>query len=323
MCFQSICEYKCSTSMPLIAGVSLSMYEYDFASEWSWTTSLLYATYRVFYGIKKNILGFYKIYLLTCALICTVSCRATEGWQEVFGIFLEELASLLDLSMSLPIFLLPLPPWWGSLCLWLKPLRSPSGWCLRLLITVMGRWVVPTDDINTYNLVCLEILPYHNNTVGIRVWYLHFHSGCVAELGAGSWVFLFPVPLSFSGHWTYGALSFPPQLESGNSAPCEDRREAWAELTNKERMRRFKRSFRTKLYRTDPNIVIQCIVFLGYVQLIVIGGTIRTGSFQRVINPTNNTGQQAKIAYLFQVPQIPTEYSGSFFFSHQVRRQTS
>lgn len=62
------------------------------------------------YKIKKNILGFYKIYLLTCALICTVSCCATEGWQEVFGIFLEELASLLDLSTSLPIFLLPLSP---------------------------------------------------------------------------------------------------------------------------------------------------------------------------------------------------------------------
>lgn len=55
-------------------------------------------------------------------------------------------------------------------------------------------------DINTHKLVFLEILPYHNSTVGIRVWYLHFHSGCVAELGAGSWVFLFPVPLSFSGH---------------------------------------------------------------------------------------------------------------------------
>lgn len=95
--------------MPLIAGVSLSMYEYDFESEWRWTTSLLYATYCVFYGIK-NILGFYKIYLLPCASICTVSCCATEGWQEVFGIFLEELASLLDLSTSLPIFLLPLSP---------------------------------------------------------------------------------------------------------------------------------------------------------------------------------------------------------------------
>lgn len=49
------------------------------------------------------------------------------------------------------------------------------------------------------------------------------------------------------------------------------------------------------------------VVFLGYVQLIVIGRTIRAGSFQRVVNPNNNTGQQAKIAYLFQVPQIPKD----------------
>ena len=36
--------------------------------------------------------------------------------------------------------------------------------------------------------------------MGIDALHLHSRSGCVAELGAGSWVFLSPVPPSFSGH---------------------------------------------------------------------------------------------------------------------------
>lgn len=58
----------------------------------------------------------------------------------------------------------------------------------------------------------------------ICVWYLHFRSGCVAKLWAGSWVFPSQVPLSSSGHWTYGAPSSPPQIESDNNGPLERKR---------------------------------------------------------------------------------------------------
>lgn len=55
-------------------------------------------------------------------------------------------------------------------------------------------------------------------------WSLHFHSGCVAKLWAGSWVFLSQVPPSSSGHWTYEAPSSPPQTESDNNGPLERKR---------------------------------------------------------------------------------------------------
>lgn len=55
-------------------------------------------------------------------------------------------------------------------------------------------------------------------------WYLHFHSGCVAKLWAGSWVFLSQVPPSSSGHWTYEAPSSPPPTESDNNGPVERKR---------------------------------------------------------------------------------------------------
>lgn len=55
-------------------------------------------------------------------------------------------------------------------------------------------------------------------------WYLHFHSGYVAKLWAGSWVFLSQVPPSSSGHWTYEAPSSPPQTESDNNGPLERKR---------------------------------------------------------------------------------------------------
>lgn len=54
--------------------------------------------------------------------------------------------------------------------------------------------------------------------------YLHFHSGCVAKLWAGSWVFLSQVPPSSSGHWTYEAPSSPPRTESDNNGPLQRQR---------------------------------------------------------------------------------------------------
>lgn len=64
----------------------------------------------------KNILGSRKANLSSGALICNLSCCDADVWQEVgfflcvCGDFLEGLASLLDLSTRLPIFLLPLSP---------------------------------------------------------------------------------------------------------------------------------------------------------------------------------------------------------------------
>lgn len=94
----------------------------------------------------------------------------------------------------------------------------------------MEQWVLTACDINNLKPTSwFPSLPYGYMSIKsckwsscvhmharallfrVNVWHLHFHSGCVAELGAGSWVFLSPVLPSSSGHWTCATPSFPPQ----------------------------------------------------------------------------------------------------------------
>lgn len=88
----------------------------------------------------------------------------------------------------------------------------------------MEPWVLDACDINNIRPSSwLPSLLYGFMSTKSLEWsscvHLHFHSGCVAELGAESSAFLSPVPPSSSGHWTCAAPSFPLQWECGNTAP--------------------------------------------------------------------------------------------------------
>lgn len=98
--------------------------------------------------------------------------------------------------------------------------KYPQVGFREILSLLMAMWALKvTSGLHVCTCMCV--------LMGIRVWNIHFRSGCVAKLGAGSWVFLSPVLPSSSGRWTYGAPSFPPHSGNGNNAPYKDRREVW------------------------------------------------------------------------------------------------